>query len=227
MHEQLRTSPFKVLHGYQPKLIPLAFSPTDNPSADQILERQRGLQEEALAAHDIAQQKMAKRCSAAWPAYKVGNKVWLETTNLHFNLEKAKLGVKRMSPFLITEVLGRLTFQLKLPFQWRIHDVFHAMLLTPYIETDAHGSNYQNPLPDLMEGQEEYEVKAILTHRGTGPRCKYLIKWKGYPDSENTWEKEESLKHSQDLLQWYKRRCLSLLLLPPVSCSPSISTTAS
>ncbi len=170
---------------------------------------------------------MAERRSTAWPTYKVGDKVWLETTNLCFNLEKAKLGVKRTGPFLITEVLGRLTFRLKLLFQWRIHDVFHTTLLTSYIETDAHGPNYQNPPPDLIGGQEEYKVEAILTHCGTEPRRRYLIKWKGYPDSENSWEKEESLKHSQDLLQRYKRRRLSLLLLPSVSCPPSTSTTAS
>ncbi len=148
---------------------------------------------------------MEERCSTAWPTYKVGDKVWLEIMNLYFNLERAKLGPKRTGHFIIIEVLRHLTFRLKLLFQWHIHDVFHATLLTLYIETDAHSPNYQNPPLDLIGGQEEYKVKAIFTHRGTEPRCRYLIKWKEYPDSENTWVKEESLVHSQDLLQWYKR----------------------
>ncbi len=142
MHEQLWISPFKVLYGYQLKLIPLAFTSTNSPSADQILQWQQKLQE-ALGSHEIAQQKMEERCSMAWPSYKVGDRVWLETTNLHFHLEKAKLEPKQMSPFTITEVLGRLMFRLKLPPQWCIHDVFHAILLTSYIEMDTHDPNYQ------------------------------------------------------------------------------------
>ncbi len=39
MYEELRISPFEVLYGYQSKLLPLAFTPTDSPSADQILQR--------------------------------------------------------------------------------------------------------------------------------------------------------------------------------------------
>ena len=40
-----------------------------------------------------------------------------------------------------------------------------------------------------MEGEEEYEVKKILDSRQFGRRQKlqYLVKWKGYPDSENQW----------------------------------------
>ena len=67
--------------------------------------------------------------------------------------------------------------------------MFHVDLLTPYRETPTHGPNYQRPPPDLVEGEEEYEVKKILDSRRFGRRRKlqYLIKWKGYPDSENQW----------------------------------------
>lgn len=43
-----------------------------------------------------------------------------------------------------------------------------------------------------------YEVEAILDHRGVKKR-KYLVKWKGYDDSENTWEPEENLLGTADL----------------------------
>ncbi|KAF7728069.1 Trefoil factor 3 [Apophysomyces ossiformis] len=48
---------------------------------------------------------------------------------------------------------------------------------------------------------EEYEVEAILDHRrmkGRGKQLQYRIKWKGYPDEDNTWEKESNV--SADLL---------------------------
>jgi len=45
------------------------------------------------------------------------------------------------------------------------------------------------PTPDLVDNEEEYEVEKILDSRQFGRGCKkqYLIKWKGYPDSDNEW----------------------------------------
>jgi len=73
--------------------------------------------------------------------------------------------------------------------QWSIHNVFHIDLLTPYRETDIHGSNYSRPAPDLVNNEEEYEVEKVLDTRqfGRGRKRQYLIKWKGYPDSDNEW----------------------------------------
>ena len=51
---------------------------------------------------------------------------------------------------------------LELPTQWSIHPVFHTDLLTPYRETPTHGRNYQRPAPELVHGEEEYEVKKVL-----------------------------------------------------------------
>jgi hypothetical protein len=40
-----------------------------------------------------------------------------------------KIAPKMEGPFKIKEVLGPVTYRLKLPETWRIHDVFHAILL--------------------------------------------------------------------------------------------------
>ena len=56
-------------------------------------------------------------------------------------------------------MLGPLTYQLKLPFTWQIHNVFHAVLLCPYIENEIHGANFPQPPPELLEGEEVYEVE--------------------------------------------------------------------
>ena len=167
-----------------------------------------------MGTYEIAQQKMSERQRTSWPSYKVGNKVWLEMTNLRTRFEKAKLGPKCTGPFTIKEILGPLTFRLTLPLQWQIHDVFYATLLTPYIETNAHGPNYTNPPPDLVRDHKEYEVEAILSHKGQGSRRQYLIKWKGYPDSENIWKPEQSLEHASLILKQYKSCRLLCILFP-------------
>ena len=43
--------------------------------------------------------------------------------------------------------------------------VFHAALLMPFVETETHGANYLNLLPDLIDGQEEHKVEAIVAHK--------------------------------------------------------------
>jgi len=43
------------------------------------------------------------------------------------------------------------------------------------------------------EEEEEYSVEKILDKRMKGGKVEYLIKWEGYPDSENTWEPQENL----------------------------------
>ena len=71
-------------------------------------------------------------------------------------------------PFEITEVLGPVTNRLKLPTSWRIHDVFHAVLLRPYKENEVYGENFTQPPPEVVEGEEVYEVESILKHRRRG-----------------------------------------------------------
>ena len=66
---------------------------------------------------------------------------------------------------MIKEVLGPVTYRSTLPKQWKIHNEFHATLLTPFKETTFHGTIETRPPPDLIDEQQEYEVEAILTHR--------------------------------------------------------------
>jgi len=86
-------------------------------------------------------------------------------------------------------------YQLELPASWKILNTFHASLLSPYQETEEHGPNFTNPLPDLIEGKEEYEVEQILASRrhGRGHKLQYLVKWVGYAESHNSWELVENV----------------------------------
>ena len=91
--------------------------------------------------------------------------------------------------------------------QWKIHNVFHACLLSPFKETELHGTNETRPPPDLVQGNEEFEVEAILTHRTyKNHETRSLFKWKGYDTSENTWEPESNLSNTEEELNDYKSR---------------------
>ncbi len=101
--------------------------------------------------------------------------------------------------------MSPVNYRLKLPTQWSIHDVFHIDLLTPYQETDIHGSNYSRPTPDLIDNKEEYEVEKILDtwQFGKGRKRQYLIKWKGYPDSDNEWVDHKDI-HTPEVIREFK-----------------------
>src|SRR6266850_6465949 len=107
----------------------------------------------------------------------------------------------------IDKIISPVAYHLELPAQWNIHPVFHASLLTPYVETDSHGPNFSRPPPDLIKGENEYEVEMIRKHRrfGRNKRLQYLLKWRGYPESDNTWEPVEQL-HAPQLLKEYHSR---------------------
>ena len=146
---------------------------------------------------------MKEQITSKFIPWKVGDKVWLKTTNLHMNRPK-KLQMKQTGPFEVEEVISCTTFRLHIPSWWKIHPIFHALLLMTYKETAEHGPNFLQPPLDLVDGEEEYEVKAVLRHRGKPGRHTFLIRWKGYSPAEDTWELVRNLGNAKPLITEYK-----------------------
>ena len=116
-----------------------------------------------LAAIDAINQ-MARTRAPIPSQYKIGDQVWLEATHLKLRHQKTKLAPKRYGPFKVIKEISPIAYKIRLPMSWGIHDVFHASLLSPYWETAAHGPNFSRPPPDLIDGEEEYEVERIVNH---------------------------------------------------------------
>jgi hypothetical protein len=200
--ETTRESPFTLLMGYNPRADWI-----DRPSPiPQVALRIQQFKE----ARERAQQSMIK-AQKSWvkhkdtPKFQLGDLVWLEGKNLRTVQPTAKLAPKRHGPFKVTQVMSAVNYRLELPTQWSIHPVFHIDLLTPYHETPIHSANYQRPPPDLVEGEEEYEVETVLASRrfGRGKKLQYLVKWKGYLDSDNQWINKEDV-FADDAIREFK-----------------------
>ena len=137
--------------------------------------------------------------------YQLGDKVWLKGCNLTTTHPTVRLAPRRYGPFQITRVISRTSYQLKLPPQWKIHNVFHATLLTPYKETVLNGHQSQEPAPELIDGQPEWEVEQILRVRRYWRQVQYMIRWKGFLEAHDSWEPATNV-HADELIQeFYKR----------------------
>lgn len=171
------------------------------------LNKMMMMQDEALGAHELTWQVMREREMRGFTGFRVGEKVWLEGTNLKIMYPTQKITLKREGPFKVIEKVSRLAYKLQLPSCWKIHDVFHAHYLSLYTETEEYGQMFPQLPPELMEGEEEYEVKVILKHKGNmKPRRWFFVSWKGWPSSENSWLRTEELEHAQEMLQEYLSR---------------------
>jgi hypothetical protein len=196
-HDVTRRSPHELLIGIKPQ-VHVKFLPENVPaSADRIrlLEDTRKEVQTLLERHQ--QQKNPRKLTEM----KVGEQVWLEGKNLHVKGTR-KLLPKRYGPYKIKDKIGTVAYRLDLPPSMKIHDVFHVNLLFPYKETEAYGPAYTRPPPELIGNEEEYEVEFIRDARRKrrGQGLQYLVHWKNYPNSDDSWVDHKDL-HAPELLK--------------------------
>jgi Chromo (CHRromatin Organisation MOdifier) domain len=204
-HAEQIHSPFKLIQGNNPISIPITFSHTKFLTIEEKMKQIISDREEALAAHELARTRIANWKQSKFVPFEKNQKVWLDTRNLKMSHHR-EIAPKHEGPFKIDEVLEPVTYWLKLPESWKIHNVFHAMLLWPYIENKVYGNNHPRLLPELLEGKEVYEVKTILKHWRRGRGYQYYVKWKGYSITKATWKNESAFSNDGDMIQQYKDR---------------------
>ena len=205
-NETTKTTPYQTLMGYNPNA---DWRPVNAsvPAPIMRLESWTKARQVAYVQMKTAQERWAK-AKREGRKFQKDDLVWLEGRNLKTDQPASKLAAKRYGPFPVVQVLSPVTYQLTLPEQWKIHPVFHVDLLTPYKETAFHGANYTRPPPDLINNEEEYEVEQVLDSRvrGRNRKIQYLVKWVGYPDSDNQWLDADQLTADDAIREFKERR---------------------
>jgi hypothetical protein len=187
---------------------------SNNPTVNELLSRMHDSIATAKANLQAAQQRQSHYANQhrREVIFKVGDQVMLSTVN--FRVMNPNRTVKLMPRFIgplpVKKVISDVAYELELPASLKVHPVFHVSKLKAYRpDTGFDRDQAPRPAPEIVEGEEMYEVERILDRRerrqGRGVRVEYLVKWKGYPEYEATWEREQALRMAPDAVRAFQK----------------------
>src|SRR5271155_2218536 len=90
----------------------------------------------------------------------------------------------------------------------KIHSVFHVSLLEPYHPSTIPDRIQPPPQPIVVKSESEYEVEEILDSKYLRKSLFYLVKWKGYDPSNNSWEPASFVKNAPHLVTTFHAKYL-------------------
>ena len=140
--------------------------------------------------------------------YEVGEEVWLSTRFIKPD-GNTKFQGRYIGPLKIIERIGKVAYKLDLPLSMNQHPVFHVSLLCKNKPRPEH--MMPNETWSLSDENNDgdvsptYEVDYIMDSTGTGNNERFLVKWKGFPEADATWEPEENLSGSLKTLRAFRR----------------------
>ena len=213
--QSIGTTPFKLTYGQNPLTpVSLRIPKIENPTALKVTGSLQERLQRAKRCLEAAQQRQkAYADQSRRPVeYEPGDEVLLSTENMkRIGIGTPKFMPLWIGPFKITKKVEPTAYELELAQGMRMHDVFHVSLLKPW-NAEKHGVIPIPPTLTLGE-QQEFEVQRILDHRekhashaGRGRpkrRREYLVSWRGYDYSNNTWEPEKNLQNARKKVDEY------------------------
>src|SRR5258707_8736743 len=160
------------------------------------------MQDEAKAAADEMAWYYDCRRSPT-PTYELRAKVWLNAQNYMTTHPTKKLDHKWLGPFVIEKVISLTAIKLCLsPCKQGIHPVTPVSNICPYHPDPI----LEHPLvpcpnPVLVDGSKENEVESIVDSKYRYRCLHYLVKFKGWPDSDNEWLPADHLANAPNIMQ--------------------------
>ena len=203
-------SRFQLHLGRQPRILPPILdsdvSTHTDASDDAAIaaELLRRIDTDVLEAQDnllaakLAQMTAANRGRCNDPDFKVGELVLLSTFHRRQAYMRrgdnrvAKFVVRFDGPYKIVRAFPESsTYTLELPPSMKMFPTFHASLLKRYHandDTQFPSRSFSPPAPVFTEdGLEEQDVESIIDHQRRGRGYRFLVHWKGFPSSHDSW----------------------------------------
>ncbi|CAI7813547.1 unnamed protein product, partial [Closterium sp. NIES-54] len=201
-HAATGETPFFLCYGRHPLIpqqptVPAAVQPAQDfvTTMQQLWDPTHKRLQDILSSHKCLADRHRRDHTIA-----VGDHVLLDTCNLNLGHLPSKLRPRFCGPFLVEEQVTPVTFRLRLPASWKIHNAFHVQLLKPYQDPNKLYTGRQPPPPPpvLVNDELEYEVESVLAHRRRRHGAlEFLVRWKGYDPSEDSWVSEEDMSNAR------------------------------
>jgi hypothetical protein len=209
--ESTKMTPFYANYGYHPRFISQFESPANHaaPAATDFAFQLHEIHDHLVENVKSAQDSQARYYDAKHERieFAPGDMVWLNSANIATSRPSKKLDWKRLGPYKVVRRVGLQAYELALPPTMRhFHNVFHVSLLDPVRSTSL--PPRMPPAPPALyveDNQEYYEIENILNSEYRDGLIKYLIKWKGFPDSDNSWEPISNIP-ARGLVKEFHRR---------------------
>ncbi|TKA73877.1 hypothetical protein B0A49_11860, partial [Cryomyces minteri] len=213
-----QVSPFYANYGFDPRM---GFEPPQaqpenvsrhrqiqHQAAEEFATRMEAIRDCLRTEMQYAQSVYEDRANSSRspaPAYKVGDKVWLNTRNIHTERPSKKLDWKATGPHTVKAVISPYAYELDLPSSMKdVHPVFHTSLLRPATGDPLPGQVNAVPPPVVVNGEEEWEVDEIYDSRIIHRQLQYLVKWTG--DNVPSWQPASFVTNATDLLADFYQR---------------------
>ena len=190
-------TPFFANHGHHPIFDVTLIRETMVPEAERRILDLKNLNEDLQANLRNAVRSYTEQANKSridFPNLNPGDLVFLDRRNLKTTRSSKKLDHKKFGPFKIKRKINQVAYELVLPKSMKVHPVFHVSLLEPKSKLIVPALQEKPPTPEIIEDQEHYEVESILDSRLHRNWLQYLVHWKGFDPSEDTWEPAVSVQ---------------------------------
>jgi hypothetical protein len=210
VHASTQHSPFMLDTGRNPRM---GFEPNSEPSrkeaVNEFIDRMKSALEEARSALTKAKDDMARyynRKRTPTPTYNPGDKVFLDATDIKTTRPSQKLSHRYLGPYSVDRRVSKHAYRLRLPrAMGRTHPVFHVVKLLPAPKDPVEGRQAPTPPhPEIVDGEPEYELEAILDSRIYRRKLQYLVAWKGYGYEEHSWADERDVHAPRLVSEFYR-----------------------
>ncbi|KAJ1588342.1 hypothetical protein NDA12_006445 [Ustilago hordei] len=207
VHNSIGVSPFFACYGWNPKAhpdIPQQLGVNDPGRFEYLKDGKeccKYLQEQIREAQRRSVDQYNRKHKDI--EFKVGDMVYINHRNWKTRRPTPKLDTQFAGPYPVQEWVGCRAYQITLPANLRVHDVFHVSMLEPARTSSLPQRAEQPTIPSLPDEDLDFEVEALIDKRSHNGTTEYKVLWRGYSEEAASWEPVENL-NCPDLIQEYE-----------------------